>query len=1527
MAENVGDLVVRIGLEDTTFKAGMQNLNRQMQLAQSAARAASAEMGGMGDSTEQLRLKADSLNGQITIQAQRVDTLTQAYNQSVAANGENAAATQRLQIQLNNARASLSRMQNELRDTNDRIDEQTNRWRVMGRSLQETGEKIKGAGEKLTSVGKGLTVGVTAPIVGVGLAAAQTAMDVGNSANRIEASLGVTRAEAEKMANTAKEVWSENWGESIDDVNEALITTRQNIQDLNDQQLGEVTTQALILRDTFDAEVNESTRTASVMMKNFGIDADEAMDLMTVAFQRGGNFSDELLDTLREYAPQFKAMGYDAEEFTALLISGAEKGAFNLDKIGDSAKESFLRIGDGSKSSRDAMTSLGLDFKKVENDINSGGEGAQRAFGAVVTAIASVKDPAKQAQTAVALMGTPLEDLGPEFRDFFATANTDLGNFEGAAMRAGDALSQGLSGRWASLVREAQESLIPLGETLLDIAEDVMPKIEAKVQALSEFIGNLTPDQAKFAITLGAIAAAAGPVIVGLGSIVSAIGTLVSAVGTVSAAIGAAGGLGAALAAVGTVATGPIGLTIAGIVALTVAGVQLYNHMRQDSIPEIQRFGNEVSASTQKAVGGFLDLNDKATVALDQMRWSGQTITTEMAAGIKDTFDQMGDQVLSAMQEDHKAQLQTMTDFFASSAALTDQEEATAIEKMKTNQAAQEGYVQESQRKIAEIMDRAAKEKRGITEWERQEIDRLQQQMVQTGIKHMSENELEQKAIMERMRQNAGDLTARQAAEVVQNSVKQRDESIAAANKQYDDVIKAIIQQRDEAKTISAEQADKLIAEAKRQRDHSVNEANGMYKDVVAAAKKQAGEHVDQVDWETGEILSKWEVFKKDAGKKWDEIKDWASKKWGEISDAVTAKATEIKDGVIKKWNELIAWLKSIDLSEIGANIMEGLKKGIQSKANEISDAAKNAASNAAKAVKDFFIIRSPSKLMTEYGEYVSKGLAVGIDKGSKESEKSARQAAEKTNKAFQEAFSSAQHKYKVGELDTNEYIAALKAVNSEYAKTAEQHRKVTEEIAKMNKTAAAEQIKAAKEAFENSKTYIESRKQANELTLQQELALWEKLQDRYKVGTKERIAVDKEVNSIRAELDKQSFETSKSYIEARASANEISLTQELAAWEKVQARYKVGTDERKAAEEAAGKVRLEIYNQLTAASEDFLAKTKEINANVEAEEKRLNEAYEQAVEQRAKSINDFAGLFDQVAEKSETTGAELLDNLKGQVEYLETWATNIQKLSERGIDGGLLAELRGMGPQAAPELAALNTLTDEQLAEYVNLWKTKAADSRAAAVTELSGLRTDTNSQIAQLHTDAIAELEGLRKDFDAKVKEITGGTTKQFNAMKASLPTIGKQAVQGLIDGMDSMSGALAAKAKELAESVSKTMKKALDIHSPSRELAWIGEMAGTGLVEGLAGTMASVERQAAAMAAAAMPAIQSPSADAATMQGQSAESAAAAIYPSFEGAFAGAVFNVRSDEDVVSLARDMAQELFTLWQQAQRSAGGAR
>ena len=72
-------------------------------------------------------------------------------------------------------------------------------------------------------------------------------------------------------------------------------------------------------------------------------------------------------------------------------------------------------------------------------------------------------------------------------------------------------------------------------------------------------------------------------------------------------------------------------------------------------------------------------------------------------------------------------------------------------------------------------------------------------------------------------------------------------------------------------------------------------------------------------------------------------------------------------------------------LYNIGIDAVQGLINGVKAKISGAISVARNLASSVSDTVKNYFVIRSPSRLFKKYGEYLSEGLALGI-KG-KESE------------------------------------------------------------------------------------------------------------------------------------------------------------------------------------------------------------------------------------------------------------------------------------------------------------------------------------------------------------------------------------------------------------------------------------------------------------------------------------------------------------------------------------------------------------
>jgi len=88
-------------------------------------------------------------------------------------------------------------------------------------------------------------------------------------------------------------------------------------------------------------------------------------------------------------------------------------------------------------------------------------------------------------------------------------------------------------------------------------------------------------------------------------------------------------------------------------------------------------------------------------------------------------------------------------------------------------------------------------------------------------------------------------------------------------------------------------------------------------------------------------------------------------------------------NAVIRAFKGLVNFLKSLNLFEIGKNIIESLKRGILSVVKAPVEAVKNVASSIVAKVKGFFGIRSPSRVFMEIGEFLNLGLLEGFKKSA----------------------------------------------------------------------------------------------------------------------------------------------------------------------------------------------------------------------------------------------------------------------------------------------------------------------------------------------------------------------------------------------------------------------------------------------------------------------------------------------------------------------------------------------------------------
>jgi TP901 family phage tail tape measure protein len=366
------------------------------------------------------------------------------------------------------------------------------------KKMTGTEKKTKGFASSLGTLATGAIAGLGTALVGAGTAGFTMASNLEGALRDLQSQTGASKDELEEMEQSLKNIYTAGYGESFDDIAQSMATVEQNTG-LAGEALENATKDAMLLSQTFDMDINESTRTAQAMMEHFGISADEAFNLMAQGAQNGADKNGDLLDTLNEYSVQFSSLGFSAEQFTNILIDGAENGAWSIDKVGDAIKEFNIRAKDGSDSTSEAFSSLGLNADQMSEAFASGGDTAQQAFQQVMTALNDIEDPMEKNRIGVALFGTMFEDLEAVGISAFANigdtadlSKDTLGEINDIQFNTfGEAIQSLWRSLQVALIEPFQQHVLPLLSQFATFIRDNMPQIQAIMGTTFSTIGNI----------------------------------------------------------------------------------------------------------------------------------------------------------------------------------------------------------------------------------------------------------------------------------------------------------------------------------------------------------------------------------------------------------------------------------------------------------------------------------------------------------------------------------------------------------------------------------------------------------------------------------------------------------------------------------------------------------------------------------------------------------------------------------------------------------------------------------------------------------------------------------------------------------------------------------------------------------------------------------------------------------------------------------------------------------------------------
>jgi TP901 family phage tail tape measure protein len=321
--------------------------------------------------------------------------------------------------------------------------------------------------------------------------------------DKLAAQLGATGPQAEVLGAQAGNLYKKGLGDSMETVAQALGAVKTSFAGIADDAIEPVTEKVLNLAKAFEIDTARAAQVAGqAVTSGLAKDATSALDLLTVSMQKvPAAVREDLLDAVDEYGPFMSAIGITGERAFGLLTKSAEKGMYGIDKTGDALKEFGIRATDMSAASKAGYDLLGMSQEKMTAELLKGGDAGAEAFDTIIAGLTNMKDPVKQSQAALALFGTPLEDLGvteiPKFLSGLKTVPDAMGDVAGATDRLGQTLNDNAASKLEAFKRQAQGALVEQIAKALPYLE----QLGGWIQKNSEW---LTP----LAIAIGVVAAA-----------------------------------------------------------------------------------------------------------------------------------------------------------------------------------------------------------------------------------------------------------------------------------------------------------------------------------------------------------------------------------------------------------------------------------------------------------------------------------------------------------------------------------------------------------------------------------------------------------------------------------------------------------------------------------------------------------------------------------------------------------------------------------------------------------------------------------------------------------------------------------------------------------------------------------------------------------------------------------------------------------------------------------------------------------
>ena len=597
------------------YQRGTQNLKNELDLVEKTTNSSIRTLQAQGKSYQAVAASLAGLQRSQTLQAQIVQKEKEKLDELISAKGEDARETKIQQAAYSEARAKLSEYESSINDIKNRYQNISSESAKFADHLTKIGDKFTENGEKAKIWGSTLTKSLTASIGAISTLSAKISSEMSSIQGNIQAMTKATAGEAKKQGKIVGQVWADGFGESTDEVSDAVIKIKQNLQGIDDSQLKSVTEKALTLSKITGADIQESLRGVNSLMVNFGMSANEAFDYMVAGAQRGLNKSGELEDNIAEYGQLWAQNGFSAKEMFSILENGLKSGAYNFDKVNDFVKEFGISLNDGRFQKN--IGSFSEKTQELFDKYKSGKATVKDVFNSAINDLKGMKNQQDKLTIASTVWSSLGEDNAMKVIESLNETNKAYDNVAGSTDKASKALTNTPVAQFRKAWREVQLDLQPVGDTLLNLGATILPKISGAIKKIMEPFQKMPTTMQAVTLGIAGFIASIGPMFMISGMVAGTIGKAITGFRNLQVAMGATSITGGILRGVMASLTSPITLIIAGIAALAAGFIIAYNKSKP-----FHDFVNNLGKSISNAYGKVKQFVSAIT-QMFQGNWAG----------------------------------------------------------------------------------------------------------------------------------------------------------------------------------------------------------------------------------------------------------------------------------------------------------------------------------------------------------------------------------------------------------------------------------------------------------------------------------------------------------------------------------------------------------------------------------------------------------------------------------------------------------------------------------------------------------------------------------------------------------------------------------------------------------------------------------------------------------------------------------------------------------------------------------------